>query len=105
MKFSLFGHTCGVMQVVEHDDGLLGELDEFDDLISPAGGSRGQLETTGSSMTATAGIVMEAAVSSAVMHTNVVQTYSYHTQRSALTGGQVHKLKLDTAVSMLAPLS
>lgn len=79
--------TFEVAQVVEHGDGLLGDLDEFDDLVTPTSGS--QLETTGSSMGGSAGIVMEAAVSSAVMHPNVVQTYNYHTQQSALTGGQV----------------
>lgn len=77
------------MQVVEHDDGLLGELDEFDDLVSTAGISRRQLETTNSTTTGSAAIFLEAAISSAVMHPNVVQTYSYGTHRSAATGSQV----------------
>ena len=85
------------MQIVEHDDGLLGDLDAFDDLVTQPATSKGQLETSGSSLTGVTGIVMEAAVSSAVMHPNVVQTYSYHTQPSVLTGGQVSSCNIAPA--------
>lgn len=76
------------LQVVEHDDGLLGEGDELDifttDLVA-----RSQLDTAGSSMNGSTAIMMEAALSSAVMHPNVVQTYDYETRSSTTSGGQV----------------
>lgn len=79
------------MQVVEHDDGLLGEGDELDifttDLVS-----RSQLDTASSSMNGNTAIMMEAALSSAVMHPNIVQTYDYETCPSSTSGGQVLSL-------------
>ena len=81
----------GLVQVVEHDDGLLGEGDELDifttDLVA-----RSQLDTASSSMNGNAAIMMEAALSSAVMHPNIVQTYDYETRPSSTSGGQVLSL-------------
>ena len=73
-------------QVVEHDDGLLGEYDELD-MLATDDTVRGQLSTTGSSLNTA--VIMEAALSSAVMHENVVETYDYQTHASAASGGQV----------------
>lgn len=81
----------GLVQVVEHDDGLLGEGDELDifttDLVA-----RSQLDTASSSMNGNTAIMMEAALSSAVMHPNIVQTYDYETCPSSSSGGQVLSL-------------
>lgn len=82
-----------MLQVVEHDDGLLGEADELDifttDLVA-----RHQLDTASSSINGNTAIMMEAALSSAVMHPNVVQTYDYETCPSSTSGGQVLLLLL-----------
>lgn len=78
----------GPVQAVEHDDGLLGEGDELDifttDIVA-----RHQLDTASSSMNGNTAIMMEAALSSAVMHPNIVQTYHYETCPSRTSGGQV----------------
>ena len=89
---------CGLIQVVEHDDGLLGEGDELDifttDLVA-----RSQLDTAGSSMNCSTAIMMEAALSSAVMHPNIVQTYDYETRSSSTSGGQVPFCRMPSAQS------
>lgn len=78
-------------QAVDHDDGLLGEGDELDifttDIVA-----RNQLDTASSSMNGNTAIMMEAALSSAVMHPNIVQTYHYETRPSSTSGGQVSAL-------------
>lgn len=75
------------IKVVEHDNGLLGECDELDVLASGMD-TRSPLDTAGSSMNGNAAVMLEAALSSAVMHQNVVQTYDYQTRSSSLSGGQ-----------------
>ncbi len=52
--------------------------------------ARSQLDTAGSSINGNAAVMLEAALSSAVMHQNVVQTYDYQTRSSSLSGGQVN---------------
>ena len=74
--------------MVEHNDGLLGEYDELD-MLATDDTARGQLSTTSSSLNDNSAVVMEAALSSAVMHTNVVQTYDYQSHASLTSGGQV----------------
>ena len=76
-----------VLQVVEHDDGLLGEGDELDALAELEG--RNHLDTFDSSVIGNTAVMLEAALSSAVMHPNAVQTYDYQTQPSRQSGGQV----------------
>ncbi len=51
--------------------------------------ARNHLDTAGSSMNGNTAVMLEAALSSAVMHQNVVQTYDYQTRSSSLSGGQV----------------
>ncbi|KAL3154258.1 hypothetical protein ABBQ32_013755 [Trebouxia sp. C0010 RCD-2024] len=79
--------TPAAIKAVEHDDGLLGEGDELDifttDIVA-----RHQLDTASSSMNGNTAIMMEAALSSAVMHPNVVQTYHYETCPSRTSGGK-----------------
>ena len=81
----------GVVQVVEHDDGLLGEGGELD-IFTTDLFARSQLDTASSSMNGNTAIMMEAALSSAVMHPNIVQTYNYETRPSSNSGGQVMPL-------------
>ena len=73
---------------MEHDDGLLGEGDELD-IFAADLAERSQLDTAGSSMNGNSAIMMEAALSSAVMHPNIVQTYDYETHPCRTSGGQV----------------
>ena len=75
-------------QVVEHGDGLLGEGDELD-LLAAEFVATSQLDTSGSSINGNTAVIMEAAISSAVMHPHVVQTYDYQTRSSSLSVGQV----------------
>ncbi len=51
--------------------------------------ARSHLDTAGSSINGNTAVMLEAALSSAVMHQNVVQTYDYQTRSSSLSGGQV----------------
>lgn len=89
----------GLVQVVEHDDGLLGQGDELDifttDLVA-----RSQLDTASSSINGNTAIMMEAALSSAVMHPNIVQTYDYETRPSSNSGGQVLFLLVGPELSL-----
>ncbi|KAL0056090.1 hypothetical protein WJX82_007644 [Trebouxia sp. C0006] len=75
------------IKVVEHDNGLLGECDELD-MLATGMDARSHLDTAGSSMNGNTAVMLEAALSSAVMHQNVVQTYDYQTRSSSLSGGQ-----------------
>ena len=52
--------------------------------------ARSHLDTAGSSINGNAAVMLEAALSSAVMHRNVVQTYDYQTRSSSLSRGQVN---------------
>lgn len=78
---------AAAIKVVEHDDGLLGEGDELD-LLAAEFVATSQLDTSGSSINGNTAVIMEAAISSAVMHPHVVQTYDYQTRSSSLSGGQ-----------------
>ena len=65
--------------------------------------ARHQLDTASSSMNGNTAIMMEAALSSAVMHPNIVQTYHYETQPSRTSGGQVSALLVrPTSVASMA---
>ena len=93
--------SCHCLQVVEHDNGLLGECDELDVLASGMD-TRSPLDTAGSSMNGNAAVMLEAALSSAVMHQNVVQTYDYQTRSSSLSGGQVRVAMCRSGISVQA---
>lgn len=80
--------SCHCLQVVEHDNGLLGECDELD-MLATGMDARSHLDTAGSSMNGNTAVMLEAALSSTVLHQNVVQTYDYQTRSSSLSGGQV----------------
>lgn len=93
--------SCHFLQVVEHDDGLLGECDELDALATGME-ARSHLDTAGSSINGNTAVMLEAALSSAVMHQNVVQTYDYQTRLSSLSGGQVSFALHRSGINVLA---
>ena len=62
--------------------------------------TRSPLDTAGSSMNGNAAVMLEAALSSAVMHQHVVQTYDYQTRSSSLSGGQVRVAMSRSGISM-----
>ncbi len=64
--------------------------------------ARSHIDTAGSSMNGNTAVMLEAALSSAVMHQNVVQTYDYQTRSSSLSGGQVRFASYRSGINVQA---